>query len=337
MQHPENFQRPKEFTKKSILKACGDRKINPDDLAEFLENSIEKTDPEDAATLTDIHRQLMETYGLPWEIEPGRSMLYDVTMVNKEGSDDPASPLNPDIPNYFGTIADLESVHHGSARFLFDTYGIRAFHRYGADILAKQFEESSQQIPYGVVLTTYRDWGDGFTAMHEELRDIVSQLPTGVTIRIVEGKNGLDAVRKLVSLHRQYKDQPFRFAIVETHSHGGEHIVFSADDGDNPKTGVPGAIRKEHLRGSGSNRIESYFSKNAPIILMGCKSGMKDGIGEALEKAVSRAIYVAEDDTTAAEVTFSSWSDDFVPTVNVKYYHDKTPVKTRVFQKERGA
>lgn len=329
---------PRQFFKEirrsktdEMIEACRDRNVEPEELQAFLVEAIGTSEGKDRETLAKLYRGLMEAFGLPWETTPGRSMLYDVTMVNKEGSDDPVAPFNHEIPNFFAAVADLENVHEGSARFLLDKYGIRAFHRYGTGILARQFEQHDADGPYGIVLALHRDDGNGFSTMHEELDDVDRQLPQGVKLRVMEAGNAIEAVRRLVAQHRRFPNQAFRFAIVETHTHGGGNLVFGADQSDDPTTGVPGGIRPEHLTGMGGARIGSYFAENAPVILTGCKSARHGGIAEALQPALGRPVFGAEGNTTLAEITFRSWSEDLVPAVDVKYFQQDKPVPTKVF------
>jgi hypothetical protein len=327
----------REISKKEIdrmVEDCRDREADPDDLFDFLKNLIKRTNKKEKTPLIDMYRRLMEVFDLPWEITPGRSMLYDVTMINKEGSDDPEACFNSDIPTFFATIADLENQHPKSARFLFKTYGICAFHRYGPDMLAKQFEESFLNKPYGVVWALHRDGGDGFSELSGELQDMCDQLPPGATMRILEAGDGIEAILQLMAQHRRFPNQDFLFGIVATHSHGGGNLVFGADHEDDPITGVPGAIRREHLQGTGGKRISSYFAKGAPIILMGCKSARPEGVAEALENALNLPIIAATENTTSSQITFTSWGKDFVPTVDVKYFQEENVVPTKIFSKE---
>jgi len=332
IRNPEQFFRDVAKSKDTaVLEACRERKADPDELFEFLSDRIEESEGKDATKLAKLYRDLMEAFNLPWETTPGRSMLYDVTMTNPEGSDDPKAAFNHEIPGFFATVAYVENIHPGSARFLLDKYGIRAFHRYGGDVLARQYEQHDVDGPYGVVLALHRDDGNGFATMHEELDDVDRQLPEGVMLRIMEAGNGIEAVRRLVAQHRRFPNQAFRFAIVETHTHGGGNLVFNADQSDDPVTGVPGGIRPEHLAGEGGKRIGSYFAEEAPIILTGCKSARHGGIAEALQPALGRPVIGSEGDTTLAEIAFRSWSKDLVPAVDVKYFHRETPVPSKSF------
>lgn len=329
---PQRFFRDVARSKADkMLEACRDRDVDPDELHAFLVEAIETSDEKNREALTKLYRGLMEAFNLPWETTPGRSVLYDVTMVNKEGSDDPAAPFNHEIPNFFAAVADLEDVHEGSARFLMNNYGIRAFHRYGTGVLARQFEQHDAEGPYGIVLALHRDDGNGFATMHEELDDVDRQLPEGVMLRVMEAGNGVEAVRRLVTQHRRFPNQAFRFAIVETHTHGGGNLVFNADQSDDPATGLPGGIRPEHLAGTGGKRVGSYFAEDAPVILTGCKSARHGGIAEALQPALGRPVIGSEGNTTLAEITFRSWSEDFVPTVDVRYFQKETPIPTKRF------
>ena len=327
----ESFSEIANLKKDEILEACRTRQIDPDELAEFLYQTIEYSKPKETTTLSKIYRDLMETFGLPWESTPGRSTLYDVTMINKEGSDDPTAPLNHEIPNFFATIADLENRHPKSARFLYDTYGIRAFHRYGSDILAKQFEQSFIDEPYGIILTLHRDDGGGFIELQKEIEDIYQQLPPHVMYRIIEAGNGIEAIRRVIKQHERFPKQDFRFGIVETHPHGGENLVFNTDHVDDPVTRTPGGIRPDHLQGTGGKKVATYFAKGAPIILTGCKSAKEGGIAEALEKATGLKIIGTQENTTFSEITFTGWNAESVPTVEVKYYNDDGRVPTKIF------
>lgn len=191
------------------------------------------------------------------------------------------------------TMRDVESRAPGAVAYLRGKpFSVRHFDRYTADMLVDQFlERDNVDSPYGVVMFAYDDNGGAFRGEGRRLGAEYEQFKSlGYLVRIAEVQSVPDLAKKLITLDKSSgSSHPMSFMIVGGHGSGGvdkdgaknlDWIRFGPAE-------IPRHLRTffgEYFDGKGVQRLWEFLEDGAPIVLMSCSTGAKDGIAEALSK-----------------------------------------------------
>lgn len=203
----------------------------------------------------------------------------------------------------------LELKISGSAKRLFEEYGIANFARYDTNMLLRQLEMSDKDVPYGIVAFPEADWNGAFFQNGSKLAETSLKLRMGgIETRIIEAGSQRELARRLVALNKKYvpAGNKINFAIIG--GHGGKDSVTLGERGSwqSPPIPNPGEESSEEylaelekwkkivlnadkgsfsstdiVNGEGIQRgARDFFAEGAPIVLVSCSTGIEGGIAE---------------------------------------------------------
>ena len=125
--------------------------------------------------------------------------------------------------NYWRML-QLEAIKPGSTAVLYDEFGIAYFGRYPVDLLAKQFDQRNDDLPFGVWVDSrydYRRKGDlagGYALYSEGFTKVFYNSIGQNRVRIIEAGSPRELVARLNQLHRRY-NRVFEYGVIN--GHGG--------------------------------------------------------------------------------------------------------------------
>lgn len=152
-------------------------------------------------------------------------------------------------------------------------------------------------------------------------------------LRIIEVRNGLDAMRKSLKTHERYGGNPWRFVLIA--GHGWEElqaISFAVVPTDHPTAHYPGGLRKEHLSGRGVRRMSEWLAPKAEIILLSCDVGKPGNLAETMSKELNRTVLAADGTIDYHKLSVENVSDDGTPSFSVRFFDmARSPVRSNKF------
>jgi hypothetical protein len=253
----------------------------------------------------------------------------------------------------FQTIEELEVAAPGAAKALHAEFGIQNFARQSLAFWVKQYQErDNHTTPYGVLLSPGDDWNGAFSDGHvaKLVDQAVGQLNGQALLRVIECRNKIDAVRKLLNLKQRYQvpegGHAMSFAVIAGHgSKNSIHIgqreapptaaldeappLYASEIGPPPLDKVAptnlDVITPNDILGPGMQRLKTLFRSDAPIVLISCSTGKAGGIGEKMSD-----IYDA--DVTAP--TIDSYTEAWAFTIGPE---GKIAIKATYASKETGS
>jgi hypothetical protein len=189
-------------------------------------------------------------------------------------------------------IRGLEKSEKGSAKYLFNNFGIRGFGRYRIHELKKQYDERNDMGPYGLFFHAVMDWNGSFSQSNqsEEIREKVED--NSFLIRIIEANGKIDLAKRLLSLRDKYK-QKIKFMYM--HVHGNTDVIALGDGKEKNRT-----LLQEDLKGKGVQRIKEIFEDDAELIMSSCLTGAEGGLAEEMSN-VYKVKVIASDKPTQGE------------------------------------
>lgn len=189
-------------------------------------------------------------------------------------------------------IRSLENFEKGSAKYLYDNFGIRGFGRYGIHELRKQYEERDSLDSYGLYFQAVMDWNGSFSQANqsEDLGEKIRE--NGLIIRIIEASGKIDLAKRLLFLRNKY-NQKIKFMYM--HVHGNTDVIGLGDrDGSDRK------LLQDDLKGKGVQKVKELFEDNAELILSSCLTGIKGGLAEEMANVYNVKV-IASDKPTQGE------------------------------------
>jgi len=190
----------------------------------------------------------------------------------------------------------LENREVGSAKYLFDNFGIRGFGRYEIHELNKQYRERENMGPYGIYYQAVMDWNGSFINSNnsEDLgRKIEKQ---GFLMRIIEADGKIDSAKRLLSLRDKY-EQKIKFMYV--HAHGNTDVIGLGDD----KISNNRLFEQKDLKGKGVQRVKDLFEDDAEVILSSCLTGVKGGLAEEIANTYGVKVIAADKPTVCRPIS----------------------------------
>ncbi len=201
---------------------------------------------------------------------------------------------------HFLALTSLDSKRDGSAKRLVDNFGIYDFARYPEEVLLDQDERSElNDRPYVVAVFARGDWNNAFFYRDEPyvLDNLHTQLTaagglnkgSGYDLRIIEVETGEDMVESLKRFNSKYSiNSTNKIAGALIFGHGSESsLELGLDDQKNVAHLLP-----EHIEG-----VRDYFITEPPIVLISCKTGRPNGIGQSLASSSAVILRAPDEDT----------------------------------------
>jgi len=256
-------------------------------------------------------------------------------------------------------IEKLEEAAPGAAKALHTEFGIQNFARQSLSFWLKQYQERENlTTPYGALLSPADDWNGAFSNGHlaNLVDQAVGQMKGEVFIRIIECKNKVDAVRRLLHMKQRYQapqgGNAMSFAIIAGHGSKnsiriGQPEATPKVDSDEPPPlansdepppldeAMPpniDLITPSDIVGPGMRRLKTLFRPDAPIVLISCSTGQEGGIGETMSEA-----YLADLAAPTVPTHVESWNFTATPegkvTINTVYIREegKPGISTTAF------
>lgn len=185
-------------------------------------------------------------------------------------------------------IVRLEQKYPGAVKELNKMFGIECFGRYPLELLIRQFEEKDDQSkPYGVLLFAKTDHNASMYREASVLDQMYKQIEGTHSMRVIECKSKLDIAKKLIQSKDRYGDaHKIGFAYINGHA-SPEGVAF----GDDFKRD---ALTVQDLKGLGVQRSGTFFDSDATVIINGCQSGARGGIGQKLSGALGLEVIAPE-------------------------------------------
>lgn len=190
----------------------------------------------------------------------------------------------------FQNINSLENFEKGSAKYLFDNFGIRGFGRYHFRELREQYEERENVGPYGVYFQAVFDWNGSFVNSNqsEDLGEKVRE--ESFLLRIIEADGKIDLAKRLLFLRDKYQ-QKIKFMYM--HVHGNTDVLGLGDaEGSNR------SLFQKDFEGKGVQKIKDLFEDDAEVVLSSCLSGVKGGLAEEMANTYGVKVVAADKPTT---------------------------------------
>jgi hypothetical protein len=125
-------------------------------------------------------------------------------------------------------LMELEKSMPGSAKILYDEFGIANFARYDKEDLLKQLELKDVDMPYGIVAFPEADWNGGFLSynLKSELSSAARKLSEGgYTVRIVEAGSQFALARRMNKFHNKYSQAGNKIDFVILGGHGSKSTL----------------------------------------------------------------------------------------------------------------
>ncbi len=172
--------------------------------------------------------------------------------------------------NYWRML-QLEAIKPGSTAVLYDEFGIAYFGRYPVDLLAKQFDQRNDDLPFGVWVDSrydYRRKGDlagGYALYSEGFTKVFYNSIGQNRVRIIEAGSPRELVARLNQLHRRY-NRVFEYGVIN--GHGGPKIVCLGSRDSQELT-------KEMLATPLAQQVAGLFRSGCPMAIAACATAKK--------------------------------------------------------------
>ncbi|MBI4250203.1 hypothetical protein HY622_01275 [Candidatus Uhrbacteria bacterium] len=258
----------------------------------IIERGTEKEIDELRALMRDVlrdpkldMRSIAQTAAFPWsKIDVAVPFTAQIMTLMIESLGLPASLINrwkkSEESKALGvwynikTLIAIEQKARGSSKALHRDFGIRYFGRYPAPVLLRQFEETSVQQPYGIMV--YPGVEDSRGVFYQDTK-IISQFDdslrkglyagTPLGLRIMEAQNKDEVERRIPLIDSKYGEQnPISFAVISGHGNAGMLLLGEGEPSD---TYEPRDFEKEPFKEG-----KRYFEKGATFILFSCRTGI---------------------------------------------------------------
>lgn len=230
------------------------------------------------------------------------------------------------------TVVELETRQSGSAKRLYEEYGIANFGRYEERMLLHQIDIIDQDPQYGVIIYPEADHNGAFFQNRHQLYDASLQLRTGgFETRIVEAGSQRELARRLLRLHKKYSPagNKFSFAIVGGHGSPNSIALGNEKPLDPPPFPDPSKSDEEQeremdawrksisigkgsfvtddlLAGEGIQRaLQEWFEESAPKVLVSCSTGAEGGIAEQASAQASGEVIAPKTPTNVQKISIS--------------------------------
>jgi len=193
-------------------------------------------------------------------------------------------------------INSLEKHESGSAKYLFDNFGIRGFGRYEIHELKKQYKERENTGLYGIFVQGVMDWNGSFinSNQSEDLDEKIEE--HGFLMRIIEADGKIDLAKRLLFLRDKYK-QKIKFMYI--HAHGNTDVIGLGDNkGSNNRL-----FKQKDLEGKGVQRVKDLFENDAEVILSSCLTGAKGGLAEEIANTYGVKVIAADKPTVCEPIS----------------------------------
>lgn len=211
----------------------------------------------------------------------------------------------PFLAENMSVIYSLEKTKPGTAKQLFEKFGIENFGRYPFELLSQQTEEAANiEKPFGIILYPKTDHNGAFYSERRKFLDFINELmPDGMRFadryatRVVECESKIDIAKMLIRLNRAYGK--LSFAII-----GGHGATDSIEFGENDagKVDQRHQLTIDDLSGQGLQRTGSFFAEGAPLVLLSCSTGAREGIGQQLSQALGVTVLAPDKETTPRSI-----------------------------------
>jgi len=242
-------------------------------------------------------------------------------------------------------VARLEKMRPGSARALYEQYGIANFARYDSNILLRQLDVADKDPRYGVVIYPEADWNGAFFQNAQQLYDASLQLRVGgFETRIVEAGSQRELARRLLRLHKKYSPAGNKFSFSIIGGHGSPNSLALGNDKSLDPPPFPDPTKSDAerereleawrnsistdtgsfetgdlLEGDGINRaLEEWFEPNAPKVLVSCSTGAEGGIAERASTQTSGEIIAPKIPTNIKKIAVT-FNREGQPEFSVEY------------------
>ena len=214
-----------------------------------------------------------------------------------------------------GSMVNLDLVHRGSSRDLYDNFRIKCFGRYNRQTLINQYRErDNTSMRFGIAIYPEHDGNGAFysqSSVLEELRSNLGYLTESrgskVGLRIIEGGNFTAIARTILQVAKRYgisEERRFAFGIAgghgtETSLRFGRNFsgILTVDHFRNEVDGGALAHVKErrHL-GPALEKIIHLFDPEGSGVLISCSTGVPRGPAHEIAKSVGEEFVVAAPD-----------------------------------------
>jgi len=251
----------------------------------------------------------------------------------------------------------LEKARPGSARRLYDGFGIANFARYDEEMLLRQLEMAEQDTPYGVAAYPEADWNGAFfnnPSLGEAGKELLNG---GFGTRIVEVASQFELARRLNGFNKKYGKGGHKIDFMFIAGHGTKDSVQLRERKAAPQIAPPpippaagtsdeeyqkalaawklrletSAAQKETLvsgdikegRGRGIRRAaDEWFEEGAPVVFISCSTGIEGGIAQTAAKELGFNT-VGPNKPTNIEAIDVRFDERGKPIFDVKYFAGK--------------
>jgi hypothetical protein len=245
----------------------------------------------------------------------------------------------------------LESRAPGSAKALYEQFGIANFSRYDREMLLRQLEKSGEDVPYGLVIYPEADWNGAFFQNKKQLAEMALKLRMGrLETRIVEVGSQRELTRRVVMFDKKYAPAGHKisFAIIGGHGESSSVSLGTKGEYSSPpplpeqenypmeleewKSRVLSSDKgkftiRDITEGRGINRAaEKFFNESAPIVLVSCSTGVEGGIAESASGKFGWEINAPNVPTNLKNISVSFDSDNR-PKFDVEYFAEESSMK----------
>lgn len=206
-------------------------------------------------------------------------------------------------------LYELENHKPGSAKVLYEEFGISCFARYPIEVLLDQVEQKDDlSKPYGIFLVAKEDYEGAFYT-NKWLKNFYAKLKAEkINLRVIECSRKFTIGRRMVEFDGKYnssKQQPenrhkVSFAVIEAH---GRPDLMNLDSGHEKHNKDKGKfIFPEDFSKSGVQKVKNFMESDAPIILNSCSTGQIDGIAHKLSSDFNCPVTGPLGDTALANI-----------------------------------
>jgi len=210
-------------------------------------------------------------------------------------------------------ICELEERIPGSARILYNKFGILNFHRYPLELLVEQYiNRENMNAQYGVIIYPLVDNVGVFAKGEGEMFDhLYRDLQGTYMVRACECGTKFDVVRMLMNLDKKYGiKQKIQFMIIG--GHGTKDSIYFGGSNSNHQ------LKTGDLKHQKARHLSSCFVENPSIILHSCETGLEDGIAQEISQLLHGEV-IAPDSSTTFRSVGVSFGEDHKPLFEVSF------------------
>lgn len=213
---------------------------------------------------------------------------------------------------------------------LSDTYGIRHFGRYTADLLTAQAQHVAEEQPaknYIVVLYPFADHNGAFYQQQDVFESLHEQLADTHHVVIAESAHRRELLKRLTLAHREYGGEDGAPAdMVVLGAHGSPRSM--TFDQSIPAHRL---TTQNLMQSTPPPGIDRAIRKEAPIVLVSCSTGIDGGIAERAAQTLGRPIIAPDAPTNIVDIDIvvddTGHIDHAYPTYNnskARIFHSST-------------